>query len=143
MASTKTPGLSADSDFELKRDDGSQAVNEDFMNSRPSSLADSDKAFLRTEGNEDYEPIDTYEGKHRWDPSFQWEPEEEKKVLRKIDLRICTWVCLAFFALQLDRANIQQALTDNFLKDLGLNTNNYNYGQTMYFPPPDSGLCWS
>jgi len=48
-------------------------------------------------------------------------------------LRICTWVCLTFFALQLDRANIVQALTDNLLEDLGLNTNDYNYGQTIFY----------
>lgn len=31
-----------------------------------------------------YEPIDTYEGKHRYDPKFDWEPEEERKVVRKV-----------------------------------------------------------
>ncbi|CAI6259293.1 unnamed protein product [Periconia digitata] len=80
-----------------------------------------------------YEPIDSYEGKHRYDPDFDWEPEEERRVVRKIDKRICTWVCLMFFALQLDRGNISQALSDNFLKDLGLNTNDYNYGQTIFY----------
>ena len=62
-----------------------------------------------------YEPIDSYEGKHRWDPEAEWTEKEEKQVIRKLDLRICTWACLMFFALQLDRGNIAQALTDNFL----------------------------
>lgn len=38
-----------------------------------------------------------------------------------------------FFALQLDRGNIQQALTDNLLKDLHMNTSDYNNGQTIFF----------
>ncbi|KAJ4368812.1 hypothetical protein N0V83_005894 [Neocucurbitaria cava] len=84
-------------------------------------------------GKDHYRPIDSYEGLHRYDPDFQWEPEEEKRVVRKIDKRICTWVCLMFFALQLDRGNISQALSDNMLDDLGINTNDYNYGQTIFF----------
>ncbi|KAF2272799.1 MFS general substrate transporter [Westerdykella ornata] len=80
-----------------------------------------------------YKPIDSYEGIHRYDPKFEWEPEEERRVVRKIDKRICSWVCLMFFALQLDRGNISQALSDNLLKDLHMNTNDYNYGQTIFF----------
>ncbi|KAH3905515.1 hypothetical protein HBI56_200120 [Parastagonospora nodorum] len=82
---------------------------------------------------DNYRPVDTYEGIHRYDPDFEWEPEEERKVVRKIDKRICTWVCLMFFALQLDRANISQALSDNLLGDLHMNTNDYNYGQTIFY----------
>ena len=51
----------------------------------------------------------------------------------QIDKRICSWVCLMFFALQLDRGNIVQALSDNMLPDLKLNTNDYNYGQTIFY----------
>ncbi|KAF1938119.1 MFS general substrate transporter [Clathrospora elynae] len=84
-------------------------------------------------GKDHGRPVESYEGIHRYDPEFEWEPEEEKKIVRKIDKRICTWVCLMFFALQLDRANISQALSDNMLDDLNMNTNDYNYGQTIFF----------
>ncbi|KKA19078.1 Transporter [Rasamsonia emersonii CBS 393.64] len=92
-----------------------------------------DAAFDMTEDIRYYKPIDTYEGIHRWDPEFEWEEWEEKKIVRKIDLRICTFACLTFFALQLDRGNIVQALSDNMLADLKMNTNDYNTGQTIFY----------
>ncbi|KAH0441697.1 hypothetical protein CcaCcLH18_01957 [Colletotrichum camelliae] len=80
-----------------------------------------------------YEPIPEYEGRHRYDPKAEWSEKEEKKLVKKLDYRICSWVCLMFFALQLDRGNITQANSDNMLADLGLSTNQYNYGMTIFY----------
>jgi hypothetical protein len=33
---------------------------------------------------DNYRPVDTYEGLHRYDPDFEWKPEEEKKLVRKV-----------------------------------------------------------
>ena len=32
-----------------------------------------------------YSPIQQYEGKHRYDPKFQWEPKEERRLVRKVN----------------------------------------------------------
>lgn len=51
------------------------------------------RLFSRTEGRTTFEtsslesyykPIDSYEGLHRYDPEFQWEPKEEKRLVRKV-----------------------------------------------------------
>ncbi|KXG45692.1 Major facilitator superfamily domain, general substrate transporter [Penicillium griseofulvum] len=78
----------------------------------------SEGAFEAREGHHFYRPIDSYEGLHRWDPNFQWTEAEEKKIVRKIDARVCTFACVTFFALQLDRGNIGQALASTLLADL-------------------------
>jgi len=80
-----------------------------------------------------YAPVEHYEGRHRFDPAFEWTAQAERQVVRKIDRRICIWICIMFFALQVDRGNIFQALTDNMLDDLGMSTNDYNTGQTIFF----------
>ncbi|GAB1205809.1 hypothetical protein APSETT445_004488 [Aspergillus pseudonomiae] len=73
-----------------------------------------------------------YEGRHRFDPSFTWTPEEEKKLIRKVDLRIMFWAWLMFCSLDLNRRNINRAITDDMLPELGMNTNDFNYGQTIF-----------
>ncbi|KAJ3049956.1 hypothetical protein HK097_009063 [Rhizophlyctis rosea] len=88
--------------------------------------------FDNEEFAEFYQPRDDYEGKHRFDPKADWTEEEERKLVRKIDWKIMLFTCIMFFALQIDRGNINQALADNFLPDLGLNTNDFNYGQTIF-----------
>ncbi|KAJ6012784.1 Major facilitator superfamily domain general substrate transporter [Penicillium canescens] len=90
-------------------------------------------AFETREGHHHYRPIDSYEGIHRWDPEFEWTEEEEKKIVRKIDARVLTFACLTFFALQLDRGNIGQALSSTFLQDLDMTSNDFNLGQTVFY----------
>ena len=47
-------------------------------------------------------------------------------------MRIMVWAFIMFFSLDLDRSNISQANTDNFLKDLHMNTNDFNLGNTLF-----------
>ena len=89
--------------------------------------------FSNAADDDFYRPIDSYEGVHRYDPKFSWDAADEKKLVRKLDWKICTWACLMFFALQLDRGNIVQALSDGMLGNLHMNSNQYNYGQMIFY----------
>ena len=73
-----------------------------------------------------------YECRAAFDPEFDWTPEEEKKLVRKLDYRVALTACIMFVSLQVDRGNLSQAVSDNFLTDLGLTTNNYNVGNTIF-----------
>ncbi|KAJ3041209.1 hypothetical protein HDV00_009747 [Rhizophlyctis rosea] len=119
--------------FDTKYDAENPLPAYDSKKSRKDNTNFSDvNVFDIEELAEHYMPRDDYEGRHRFDPKFQWTAEEERKLVRKIDWKIMSFVCVMFFALQLDRGNISQALADNFLTDNGFNTNDYNYGQTIF-----------
>ncbi|KAI0158305.1 MFS general substrate transporter [Xylariaceae sp. FL1272] len=62
-----------------------------------------------------------------------WTPEEENRVRRKIDFILLPILVLAFFALQLDRGNIGNALTAGITTGLGVSTNEINYGNSILF----------
>ncbi|KUJ20100.1 MFS general substrate transporter [Mollisia scopiformis] len=75
-----------------------------------------------------------YECRHEFDPTFTWSEEEEKRIIRKLDWRVCLWACVMFFGLQTDRGNLVQALADNMLTDLKLTTmTEYNYGNIIFY----------
>lgn len=75
-----------------------------------------------------------YECRHVFDPHLTWTQEEEKRLIRKLDWRVCLWACCMFFGLQVDRGNLVQAVSDNMLDDLGLDTNGTT---TPLLPTPD------
>ena len=77
--------------------------------------------------------ISNYECYPAFDPQFEWTNEEEKNVVRKLNYRVALAACLLFVGLQIDRGNLQQAISDNMLNDLALTTNEYNLGNTLFY----------
>lgn len=60
-----------------------------------------------------------YENRHRFDPSYTWTSQEEQKLVRKIDWRIMVWAWIMFCAMDLHRRNINRAISDNMLEEIG------------------------
>ncbi|RCK57865.1 hypothetical protein Cantr_06728 [Candida viswanathii] len=73
-----------------------------------------------------------YESYKAFDPHFEWSKEEEKKVVMKLNFRVALVACFLFIALQVDRGNLAQGVADNLLDDLGMTTNDYNRGNTIF-----------
>ncbi|KAJ4479892.1 major facilitator superfamily domain-containing protein [Lentinula lateritia] len=100
-------------------------LNEDDIATRRSVYDNPEMAQL-------YWPKQEYENLHRFDPTARWTHREERSLVRKIDWKIMAWAALSFSALNLDRNNLSQANTDNFLPDLDLTTDDFNWGNSIF-----------
>ncbi|PGH00928.1 hypothetical protein AJ80_09090 [Polytolypa hystricis UAMH7299] len=87
-----------------------------------------------SENAEEYKELYIHPQWENWaafDPKFRWTWREENAVRRKVDWKIMVWVCIMFAALNIDRGNITNAVSDDMLDDLGLTQSDYNLGQTI------------
>ncbi|CCM03642.1 uncharacterized protein FIBRA_05786 [Fibroporia radiculosa] len=98
----------------------------------PDSIATQPSVFDDPATLELYRPPAEYENAHRFDPSARWTWREEKRLVRKIDGLIMIWTVLMFFCLDLDRSNLSQANTDDFLQDLHMTTDDFNLGNSLF-----------
>ncbi|GAA6013507.1 hypothetical protein JCM11491_006104 [Sporobolomyces phaffii] len=60
-------------------------------------------------------------------------PEEEKRIVRKIDYKLVPFLSLLYLLSFLDRVNIGQAKLDNLEKDLKLTGQQYNIALVLFF----------
>ncbi|KLO83673.1 nicotinamide mononucleotide permease [Fusarium fujikuroi] len=60
-----------------------------------------------------------------------WTEDEEKAVVRKLDMILMPLLVLGFYALQLDRSNISNALTDTLTTDLNITKDDVNLGDQL------------
>lgn len=79
-----------------------------------------------------FAPPPSYENAHRFDPSCRWTWGEELPLVAKLDMRIALWSMVTMIVFDMNRTNLVQANTDNFLEDLGMDTNDYNLGNTVF-----------
>nr|XP_031857885.1 uncharacterized protein CI109_006681 [Kwoniella shandongensis]KAA5524957.1 hypothetical protein CI109_006681 [Kwoniella shandongensis] len=71
-----------------------------------------------------------FEGVIRWYPEEM--PKEERRLVRKIDLLVLTFACLAFFTKYLDVSALSNAYVSGMKEDLNLTGNRLNYINAAY-----------
>ncbi|KAJ7028269.1 allantoate permease [Mycena alexandri] len=109
----------------LRRPNAAESSDPDAIATRRSVYDDPDLAVH-------YWPKANYENLHRFDPKARWTYKEEQALVRKIDWKVMLWAAISFSALNLDRSNISQANSDNFLPDLKLSTDDFNLGNSIF-----------
>ncbi|PWW72079.1 MFS general substrate transporter [Tuber magnatum] len=57
----------------------------------------------------------------------------DKKLVRKLDMRLIPWLCLLYLASFLDRTNIGNAKIEGLMDDLGMTSGQYNACLTIFF----------
>ena len=81
--------------------------------------------------DDDYLDLPVVESPSKDDVGLIWTPEKERRLVRKLDRLVLPLLIIAFFALQLDRGNIGNALTDFFLRDIDITQSQFNTGQQL------------
>ncbi|KAI9273104.1 major facilitator superfamily domain-containing protein [Phascolomyces articulosus] len=64
---------------------------------------------------------------------YSIDPVLQKRLVRKLDLRLTCWVFFGYFANNLDRNNLQNAYTMGMDKDLDIASDKFNWAATMFF----------
>ncbi|KAI0073057.1 MFS general substrate transporter [Panus rudis PR-1116 ss-1] len=117
----------------------STAISEkDARVKTPSTNSSSDRASIEkkaeTERIETVEVLD-FGGDTTLPPPPKLTPEQEKKLWRKVDLRLMPILTLMYLFSFLDRGNIGNAKLQGLTTQLNLTGNKYNIALTMYFIP--------
>lgn len=86
-----------------------------------SSAVDKDSSFTTT-------PLDSSS-----EIEFSYTETEEKRVRLKLNLIVLPLLFLGFYVFQLERGNISNALTDGFLKKVGITQDEFNTGQALLY----------
>jgi hypothetical protein len=92
----------------MEKDDSEKAISEPDPTEQPvqqaeskdpSNVTETEKGFFARSTRDatfdtgslesHYAPIEQYEGRHRYDPKFEWTPQEEKRVVRKVSDAEC------------------------------------------------------
>lgn len=68
------------------------------------------------------------------------DPGISKRLVRKLDLIVLPLLAIIYFTHSLDRANLGNAKTDGFEKDIGLKDNQYSLILILFYIP--YGECW-